>query len=98
LLVKFDMRAGNAVSRREVLANIAPVFNWQAPLGSPFCSSSLSSSGIHRKRCLYFNGQFIAGITIAVYIGGHLDLRIAVWYRQPGKKEGSVTAEVVWSH
>jgi hypothetical protein len=28
------MRAGNAVSRREVLANIAPVFNWQAPFGS----------------------------------------------------------------
>ena len=62
LVDKFDLRAGNVVSGREVLANIAPVFNWPAAPGSASDTRFAQVRCSCRKylylqtRCLYFNG------------------------------------------
>jgi hypothetical protein len=85
LVSKFETRAENVVFRvrsaREHCARVqlpasAP---WLCLIYRPFCSRSWSSLEINPNRCLYSNGQLIVGITIAVYIDGYLNLRIAVW-------------------
>jgi hypothetical protein len=78
LVGEFDLRAGNVVSGREVLANIAPVFNWPAAPGS---ASDTRFAQLRDPRRKYIQSvvfiSMVNSLSISLSLLGHLVLRTA---------------------